>query len=140
MSEEFGRVVHEYGLGVPLEAALGNLLKRNPSTDLDLTITTINVSHATGGKLAEVLDKIAGTIRDRMRVASEIRAMTSQQRLSALILTFLPAVVGLIVFAMNPDYLAPLWQSSCGLALLGAGVLLVIMGNIVIKRVIEIQY
>lgn len=139
-SEELGRVVREFALGVPTETALANLLRRNPGTDLDLVITAIDVNHTTGGNLSEVLDVIANTIRDRIRIAGEIRALTAQQRFSALILTFLPAILGLVLFAMNPEYMSILWQNSCGLWMLGVGVVFMIIGNIIIRRLIAIQF
>ncbi len=139
-SEELGRVVREFALGVPTETALANLLRRNPSTDLDMVITAIDVNHETGGNLSEVLDTIAMTIRDRLRIAGEIRALTAQQRFSAFVLTFLPAILGLVLFAMNPDYMSVLWQNNCGLAMLGTGVVLMIIGNFIIRRIIAVQF
>lgn len=139
-SEELGRVVREFALGVPMETALANLLRRNPSTDLDLVITAIEVNHDAGGNLSEVLDTIASTIRDRVRIAGEIRALTSQQRFSAVVLTLLPAIIGLIIFAMNPDYMSPLWQNTCGLWMLGLGLVLMILGNLVIRRILAVQF
>lgn len=140
MSEELGRVIRESTLGVSTETALANLVKRNPSVDIDLVITSINVSRATGGNLAEVLDTIAAAIRDRVRVSGEIQVITSQQRLSALILTFLPVILGLALFALNPDYFSPLWQSNCGIVLILVGAVLIIIGNLIIRRIIAIDY
>jgi len=139
-SEELGRVVREFALGVPTETALANLLRRNPSIDLDLVITAIDVNHETGGNLSEVLDTIASTIRDRVRIAGEIRALTAQQRFSAFVLTFLPAILGLVLFAMNPDYMSVLWQNTCGLVMLGTGLALMIIGNLIIRRIIAIRF
>ena len=139
-SEEFGRVVREFALGVSMDRALDNLLIRNPSVDLELLITAINVSRLSGGNLAEIIDTITSTIRERVRLTGEIHALTAQQRFSAAILTFLPGVLGLILFAVNPDYFSPLWQNSCGLAILGTGLVLIIIGNLVIRRIIAIEY
>jgi tight adherence protein B len=140
MSDELGRVVREFALGVPIEAALGNMLRRNPSIDLDLVITAINVNHEAGGKLSEVLDSIAFTIRDRVRLAGEIRAITAMQRASALVLMFLPAILGLVLFALSPDYISVLWQQTCGLTLIGVAVILMFIGYWVVRRIIAIQY
>ncbi len=139
-SQELERVVRESALGVPMETALANLSRRNPSVDLEIVITAINVSRVTGGKLADVLDAIASTIRDRVRLAGEIHALTSQQRFSAIILTLLPGFLGLVLFALNPDYFAPLWRTTCGLALLGMGLVLIVIGNLIIRRIITLQY
>jgi tight adherence protein B len=140
MSEELGRVVREFALGVPLGKSLDNFLRRNPSVDLDLVITAINVNREVGGNLSEVFDTIASTIRDRVRLTGEIRAITASQRFSALVLTILPVLLGLVLYAMNPDYFSVIWQNSCGLAMLGMGVILTLVGNVVVRRIIAIQY
>ena len=140
MSEELGRVVREFALGVPIDTALGNMLKRNPSVDLDLMITAINVNREAGGNLSEVLDSIAFTIRDRVRLAGDIRAITAMQRFSAYVLMFLPVILGLVLFALSPDYISLLWQETCGLAMIGMAVILMFTGYLVVRRIIAIQY
>src|SRR5581483_452222 len=86
MSGELSRVTREVGLGLTVQEALANMLRRMPSDDLDLLITAINVQHEVGGNLAEILDSIAHTIRERIRIKGEIRTITAQQRLSSIIL------------------------------------------------------
>ncbi|MBI4787288.1 MAG: type II secretion system F family protein [Chloroflexi bacterium] len=140
ISTEFARVVREVGLGLPIHEALDNLLRRNPSLDLDLTITAIKVNHEVGGNLAEILDRIASTIRERVKLAGEVRALTAQQRFSAVILTLLPVAVSLIVFILNPTYISALWQSVCGFLMLGAGALLMLTGMIAIKRILAFRF
>lgn len=140
MSTELSRVTREVGLGLPIYQALDNLLRRNPSLDLDLAITAIKVNHEVGGNLTEILDRIAGTIRERIKLASEVRALTAQQRFSAVVLTLLPFAVGLGVFVLNPQYIATLWQSSCGLLMIGTGALLLGIGVLVIRRILAIQF
>ena len=139
ISTEFARVVREVGLGLPIHEALDNLLRRNPSLDLDLTITAIKVNHEVGGNLAEILDRIAGTIRERVKLAGEVRALTAQQRFSAVVLTLLPVAVSLTVFVLNPEYISALWQSVCGFMMLGVGALLMGTGILVIKRILAIR-
>jgi tight adherence protein B len=138
VSTEFARVVREVGLGLTLPEALENLLRRVPSDDLDFVITAINIQYEVGGNLAQVLDSISHTIRERVRIIGEIRVLTAQQRLSALILTILPIISGLLIFMVNPSYMSELWKSTCGLAVMVAGAILMVIGYFVVQRIANI--
>jgi tight adherence protein B len=139
VSAEFQRVIREVGLGLTLQQALENLYRRIPSDDLDFMITAINIHREVGGNLAEILDTLAHTIRERVRIMGEIRAITAQQRLSALILSLLPVALGLVLYAMNPPYIASLWQSTCGLAMLGVGGVLIVLGYFTVRQIAVIE-
>jgi tight adherence protein B len=139
VSVEFARVVREVGLGLTLQEALANLLRRVPSDDLDFIITAINIQYEVGGNLAQVLDTIAHTIRERVRILGEIRVLTTQQRLSALILTLLPVISALLIFLVNPSYMSQLWQSTCGLQMVGAGAIMMAIGYFVVQRIANIE-
>ncbi|MBI4788581.1 MAG: type II secretion system F family protein [Chloroflexi bacterium] len=140
LATEFGRVVRELSLGLSLQDALANLVRRNPVLDLDMVVTAINVNHDVGGSLAAVLDGIADTIRDRVRIAGEIRAITAQQRLSATVLMLLPFGVSLAIYVMNPDYIALLWQSTCGLSMAVVAGILLVIGYFTIRRILALKY
>jgi tight adherence protein B len=139
MSTEFARVTREVGLGLSLEAALANLLRRINSDDLDLMITAINVQHEVGGNLAEILDTIAHTIRERVRIQGEIKSITAMQSMSGNVLALLPVALGLAMYAMNPRYISLLWQEQCGWFMLGAGGLGIVLGYFAIKRIVAIE-
>ncbi|MGQ9683192.1 MAG: type II secretion system F family protein [Anaerolineae bacterium] len=112
-SEEFGRVLREIGLGLSQAEALGNLVTRMESDELQLVVTAINISHEVGGNLSLVLEKIAETIRERIRLQGEIRVLTTQQRLTTYLLAALPFVLSLVLAIMNPSWImrlfAPGW-------------------------------
>lgn len=139
MSVEFARVTREIGLGLTIQEAFANMLRRMPSDDLDLMITAINVQHEVGGNLAEILDTIAHTIRERVRIQGEIRALTAMQRLSGTILTILPVLLGLVMYMMNPTYMERLWQDVCGLLMIGTGAIMVVIGYFAIRRIAAIE-
>ena len=139
MSIEFARVTREVGLGLNLEAALANLLRRINSDDLDLMITAINVQHEVGGNLAEILDTIAHTIRERVRIQGEIKSITAMQSMSGNVLALLPIALGLAMYAMNPKYISLLWQEQCGWFMLGAGGLGIVIGYFTIKKIVAIE-
>ncbi len=140
LSTEFMRVIRELALGISTQEALANLLRRNPSRDLDLVITAINVNHEVGGNLSEVLDRIATTIRDRVRLAAEINAITAMQRISAVVLIVMPILLAIVIYFMSPGYISLLWEGTCGLALLGTWLALMIIGVLIIRRLLQFRY
>src|SRR6185503_2747099 len=102
IATEFGRVIREVNLGLPFEQALENLVRRVRSDDLELMATAISIQHQVGGNLAEILDSIAYTIRERIRIKGEIRTLTAQQRLSGYVVGFLPIGLAAFLFIAAP--------------------------------------
>jgi|SRR5581483_11044538 tight adherence protein B len=139
MAGEFARVTREVGLGLTLNEALDNLLLRMPSDDLNMFVMAVNIQNEVGGNLAEILEIIAKTIRERVRVLGEIRTITAQQRLSARVLALLPLGLGLIMYVLNPGYVSQLWENSCGLVMIATGALMSVTGYLVIRRVAAIE-
>ena len=153
ISLEFRRVVQEVGLGIEQERAFNNLLRRVPSDDLDLMITAINVQSEVGGNLAEILEIIGFVIRERVRIKGEIQVLTAQGQISGYVITFLPIVLGLILYAMNQEYigrmiftcesrgLGPTDKCSqpCGWIMIGAGILSIAVGYFAIQKIIDIE-
>ncbi|MDO8683068.1 MAG: type II secretion system F family protein [Armatimonadota bacterium] len=140
ISEEFGRVIDECNVGVPTEDALTHLVDRVRSYDMELVVTAVTIQIQLGGNLAEVLDTIAETIRERVRINGEVAALTADGRLSGGILVALPIVLGIVIYMLNPRYLSPLINESIGhYLLLGAGIL-VIIGALVIRKMLELDF
>jgi tight adherence protein B len=139
IADEFKRVVREIGLGLSNERAMNNMLRRIPSDDLDLMITAINVQHEVGGNLAEILEVISHTIRERIRIKGEIRVLTSQQMLSGYVISFLPIALGFILYAMNPEYMGAMFQEPCGWAMIAVGVISTTIGFIAIRKIVNIE-
>jgi tight adherence protein B len=103
--DEFRRVVQEIQIGIAMETALENLLRRIPSDDLDFVVTAINVQREVGGNLSEILDNISFTIRERIRIKGEIRVLTAQVRTSGTVLSLIPFFLVLVLWFLNPEYL-----------------------------------
>ncbi len=139
MAAEFHRVVQEIGLGLHYEQALGNMLRRVPSDDLDLMITAINIQGRVGGNLAEILDTIGHTIRERVRIKGEIRVLTAQQMISGYILTALPVILGLVLYLINKDYVGRMIEDQCGWIMLGVSVIMITVGFLIIRRIVNIE-
>ncbi len=142
IADEFRRVVQEMQLGIPMERALDNLLRRVPSDDLDLVITAINVQREVGGNLAEVLDTISFTIRERIRIKGEIRVLTSQVMYSGRFLSMLPLILAGILWAINRPYMMKFFDPAsrtCGLSMLGCGVLMIASGYFTMNKIADIE-
>ena len=139
MAEEFDRVTREIGLGLSTQEALQNLLRRITSDDLDMMITAINIQHEVGGNLAEILDTIGHTIRERVRIQGEIRTLTAMARYSGYVVSILPLAVAGVVFIMSPDYMSTLWTGACGQQMIVAAAISMGIGWVVIRRIVNID-
>jgi tight adherence protein B len=145
LCDEFRRVVQEMQLGITMEHALDNLIRRIPSDDLDLCVTAINVQREVGGNLAEILDTISFTIRERVRIKGEIRTLTSQQMYSGRFLSLLPIIVVGILYLLNPTYMSEFFSQDsngsfpCGYLALGVAGLLIILGYVVMNKLGQIE-
>ncbi len=142
-STEFRRVVQEVGLGRSTEEALQNLLRRVPSDDLDLLITAVSIQMEVGGNLAQVLDTIGHTIRERVRIKGEISTLTAQGRISSWIITGLPIGLAMFITVVNPNYMAPLFtfgmppEAWCCMPV--TSIFMIIMGYFAIQKIIDIE-
>ena len=149
VSREFERVVQEVRLGLGLEQTLANMYRRVPSEDLDLVITAVNIQREVGGNLAEVLDTISYTIRERVRIKGEINTLTAQGRISGWIISLLPVGLGGVLYLMNPEYVSELWVLEkpwifepvfpCGWLVIGLGAILIGIGAMAIRKIVDIE-
>jgi tight adherence protein B len=139
MSEEMGRVVREVNLGLGMEEALHNLVRRIKSDDLDLMVTAIGIQQQVGGNLAEILDTIAFTIRERVRIKGEINTLTAQGRVSGYLVAFLPIGLGVALNAINPAFMAPLFTETVGRILMGVGAVMMTIGFLAIRKITDIK-
>jgi tight adherence protein B len=139
MAGEFHRVTQEIGLGLHYEQALNNMLRRMPSDDLDLMITAINIQGKVGGNLAEILDTIGHTIRERVRIKGEIRVLTAQQMISGYVLSFLPVGLALVLYMINKDYMSNMFTDPCGWIMIGTAVLMIVSGFLIIRKIVDIE-
>jgi tight adherence protein B len=146
VSTEFARVIREVNLGLPFEQALENMVRRVRSDDLELMATAISIQHTVGGNLAEILDSIAFTIRERVRIKGEIRTLTAQQRLSGYVVGFLPIGLASFLFIAAPSFLQPMFDDRVSILGLPAGVVILMIGGIamflgfmIIRRIVDIE-
>lgn len=139
ISTEFRKTYEEQNLGLSTKLALENLAERVPLLDLRLCITAIMIQRETGGNLAEILEKVAYTIRERFRILEDLKTLTTSSRMSAWILCGLPVFVALTVTVMNPDYMSVLWSDPRGHNLLAVAITMQIIGMLVIRKILRIK-
>lgn len=139
MAKVFRIAYDEQNLGLSLSESLSNMLERINSLDLSFFVTSVNIQRETGGNLAEILDKLAVTIRERFKILGQLRVYTAQGRLSGYILGVMPIVLALIIWIINPGYLMTLINNKVGLYMIATAVFLQIIGFFVIRKIIKIQ-
>jgi tight adherence protein B len=134
---EFSEVFKQQNFGLPLRDAMQQMMDRVPSQDLRVMVTGILVQKETGGNLAEILDRTATTIRERLKIQGEIRTHTAQGRMTGYILCALPLVMLVVINFLNPGYSKVLVETSTGRMLSYAGVGLLIAGGLIIRAIIN---
>ena len=139
VSTEFERVTTEITLGTSVEDALSALLLRINSPDLEFIVTAILLHIRVGGNLAEVLDNISDTLRDRLQTKRDMSVLTAQSRASATIITGLPILLALGLYVFVPGYYAPMTSTWIGYAMLGFAAFMVLIGNLIIQRMTALE-
>ena len=146
ISEEFDRVVRDMQLGMALQPALNNLVRRLDSEDLELMVTAIQIQSQVGGNLATVLDSIAFTIRERIRIKGEINTLTAMQRYSGYVITLLPVGLAGILFVISPTYMTAMFEKPpemfglpMGVVFFAIGLISMGLGYVLIRRIVDIK-
>lgn len=145
ISTEFNRVIREVNLGLPFEQALSNMVRRVRSDDLELMTTAITIQHQVGGNLAEILDSIAFTIRERIRIKGEIRTLTAQQRMSGYVVAGLPIGLVIILAIIAPTFMEPMFGPPyivgipLGVIVLAIGAIMMLIGFLLIRKIVDIE-
>jgi tight adherence protein B len=136
---EFQRVIADEQLGIPLEDALSTVARRMKSRDIEQVALVSSLQRETGGNSAEVLDRVIENIRERQGLRRLVRSLTAQGRLSRWIVSFLPVALLLLISAINPTYMKPLFTHTSGHVILAVGAVMIVAGSYVIKRIVEFK-
>jgi tight adherence protein B len=139
IATEFRKTYEEQNLGLSLKLALENLVDRIPLLDLRMCITAVLIQRETGGNLAEILEKVAYTIRERFRIMGDLKTLTTSSRMSAWLLCALPIGVTFVITAMNPDYMAILWKDYRGHYLIATAMFLQVTGMLIVRKILRIK-
>jgi tight adherence protein B len=137
--DEFARVVAEVRLGRPVEDSLEALADRVGSADFRWAVLAVNIQREVGGNLAEILDTVSDTLRERAMMRRQIKVLTAEGRLSAWVLTLLPIGIGLYMFSVNPDYIGVLFTDRLGWVMLGVAVVLMGLGILWMRKIVDID-
>jgi len=140
LGKEYRRTLREINLGVTTEQALQNLINRVQNEDLELMISSVLIQRSIGGNLAEMFDKIADTIRQRIRMKGEVRVLTAQGRVSSLIIGLMPVFLIVVISIINPGYLNFFFETTLGWILLASAVVSEIIGFILIQKITAIEF
>jgi tight adherence protein B len=138
-AEEFRKSFEEHRFGLPFEDALLGMVDRVGLVDVRIFATAVLIQRESGGNLAEILDKLATTIRDRFTIRRQLRVYTAQGRMSGYTLAALPIVVGVLIYLIEPSYVTLLFTETLGRLLLGAGITLQIIGYFWIRKIVNIE-
>jgi tight adherence protein B len=139
LGTELKRTMAEIQVGSGTEEALMNLAKRSGSDDLDIVITAMLIQQSTGGNLAEILDNVAHTMRERIRIRGEIKTLTSQQMLTGFVIGGLPFAMVVLFWLLNPDYMRPLFSTTIGYVMLSGAAVLETFGVMLIRKILDIE-
>ena len=139
ISTELRRTVRDINIGSAMEDSLMALSQRAGSYDLDIVVTAIMIQRSVGGNLAEILDTVAHTMRERGRIRGEIRVLTAQQRYTGYVLGGLPLFIMGILFILSREYMEPLFTTLAGQAMLAGAAVLEIVGVLLIRRILAIE-
>jgi tight adherence protein B len=139
IASEFRKTYEEQNLGLSLKLALENLAQRVPLLDLRMCITAVLIQRETGGNLAEILEKVAYTIRERFRILGDLKTLTTSSRMSAWLLCGLPIFVAIAVTMMNPEYMSVLWKDHRGHYLIAAALIMQITGMLIVRKILNIK-
>jgi tight adherence protein B len=136
---EFQRVVAEIRLGRAAEDAMRSMAERIGSSDFKWAVLAVNIQREVGGNLAEILDNVADTLRERAIIRRQIRVLTSEGRLSAWVLAILPVAIALYMFAVNPDYISLLFTETIGLVMLITSLCMLVVGIFWMRKIVDID-
>ena len=139
VATEFMLAYEEQNLGVPIELALKNMMKRMPNMDLKFFVTAVAIQKQAGGDLSEILDKIGYIIRERFKIMGQVMALTGEGRMSGIVLQAMPVALFLTLYYMNPEYVMLLFQDELGKQMLFYAIVMQILGAFAIKKIVAIK-
>ncbi|MEK6281032.1 MAG: type II secretion system F family protein [Acidobacteriota bacterium] len=139
IATEFRKTYEEQNLGLSLKLALENLTQRIPLLDLRMCVTAVLIQRDTGGNLAEILEKVAYTIRERFRIMGDLKTLTTSSRMSAWLLCGLPIFVAIAITVMNPEYMSVLWKDPRGHYLIGTAMFMQVTGMLIVRKILSIK-
>jgi tight adherence protein B len=138
-ADEFRRVLTETSLGRPMDDALAEMSERIGSKNLDFVITAVTIQRQVGGSLAGIFDMVADAVRQRQQFMRKIKGLTAMGRMSAYVLIGLPFFLAFMFTIINPQYMSPLWNTSAGHKIIGTGLVMMVIGSLLLKKIVSFK-
>jgi tight adherence protein B len=139
IATDMRRMLQDINVGSSTEEALQGMAERSGSGDLDIVVTAMLIQQSTGGNLAEILDTVSHTMRERIRIRGEIKTLTTQQVMTGFIIGMLPVFIAIAITVLNPEYINLLFTRTLGQVMLAGGVMMELIGMFVIKKILDIE-
>ena len=139
ISDEFTKIIRDNTLGKSMDDSLMDFTRRTDDEDVDMFVTAMIIQRQVGGNLAEILDTISSTIRERVRIKGEVRTLTAQSKLSAAIISILPIAIALFLAILNPSYIGKLFTSTLGLIMVGGAVGMMMLGIFIMMKLVNLD-
>jgi tight adherence protein B len=139
LATEIQRMLHDINVGMATDEALTHFSLRSGSSDLDIVVTAMLIQQSTGGNLAEILETVGHTMRERNRIRGEIKTLTTQQTMTGFVIGGLPVLIAIGIMVMNPGYIEPLYTTLPGQGMLAGAAVLETIGVVVIKKILAIE-
>lgn len=140
MAKEFGRVENEIRLGRSADDSMNSMAQRLGSKNFEFVVLAVNIQRQVGGSLAEILDMVADTVRSREQFVRKVKALTAMGRASAYVLLGMPFFLGFLIWLLNPGYIHPLFATYAGNVMMGIGIVSMILGSIILRRIVNFKY
>ena len=138
-AKEFSRVVAEIQLGAPSEQALQAMADRMNSYNFGFVVMAVNIQRTVGGSLADILDMVSDTVRQRQQFEKKVKALTAQGRMSAYVLVAMPFLMGLAIFALNPSYMSVLFTTAIGKIMIAGSLVMMGIGSVIIRKIVSFK-
>jgi tight adherence protein B len=127
-------------LGVPIETAMENIVRRMNNQDLDMLVSAVLIQRQVGGNLADIIDNISVTIRDRLKIKGDVKAMSASGRVSGMVIGMLPVFLIGILMVLNPDYILTFFQTTPGIIMLCVAGTMELTGFMIVQKIVDIKF
>lgn len=140
ISKEFAKALREMRLGVPVETTLDAMVRRMHNDDLEMLVTAVLIQRQAGGNLADIIDSIAVTIKDRLKIKGDVRTLTASGRMSGSVIGLLPVFLTAVLMVLNPTYISSFFTTTLGILLLAIAVVMEAIGFLIVSKIVNIRY
>lgn len=140
ISKEFAKTLREMRLGVPMETAMDNIVRRMNNPDLDMLVSAVLIQRQVGGNLAEIIDNISVTIRDRLKIKGDVKVMSASGRISGMVIGLLPVFLMGILMVLNPTYIMTFFETTAGIIMLCVAGCMELIGFMIVHKTVDIKF